>query len=169
MSKKPQKRTFRKKADIYKPQTLGCPYCGGKAILRQSQFLFGDNIKKNTSSHYYVCNNYPKCNTYIPCCQGNFAPYGKLANAHLRQRRTIAHRYIDLIVDNEIMFQRNVYSAISSKLNLTMENSHIRYSTDYSIEKIIGVLREILDNHHIEYDPYFIEELYHKPKLVAIA
>ncbi len=160
MSKKIQKRTFRKKNEMYKPQTLCCPYCGCKAILRPTGFLFGNKADTDVSTHYYACLNYPECNTYIPCYRGNFVPKGKLANAHLRYRRVVAHRYIDLIVKNGIMFQHNIYSAVASKLGISVENAHIRFSTDYSIEKTIEILREILDNHNVKYNLNGIESSY---------
>lgn len=152
MSKKIQKRKFKKKNEIYKPQTLGCPYCGGKAILRPVSYLFGDSINATSSEYYYVCTNYPSCNAYIPCQHGNFVPNGVLANPQLRNRRTVAHRYINLIVSNKIMPQKAVYYVISGKLGISEEKAHIRYATDHSIEQIIAILRQILDNHGIGYN-----------------
>ena len=55
MTKNPPKRTFRKKNKMYIPQTLYCPYCGGKAILRPVSYLFGDEVNPGSSEHYYVC------------------------------------------------------------------------------------------------------------------
>ena len=89
MTKNPPKRTFRKKNKMYIPQTLYCPYCGGKAILRPVSYLFGDEVNPGSSEHYYVCTNYPKCDAYIACYHGNFAPKGRLADAWLRHRRNV--------------------------------------------------------------------------------
>ena len=49
MTKNPPKRTFRKKNKMYIPQTLYCPYCGGKAILRPVSYLFGDEVNPGSS------------------------------------------------------------------------------------------------------------------------
>ncbi|MBQ1659753.1 MAG: hypothetical protein II059_07905, partial [Clostridia bacterium] len=49
MIKNPPKRTFRKKNKMYIPQTLYCPYCGGKAILRPVSYLFGDEVNPGSS------------------------------------------------------------------------------------------------------------------------
>ena len=60
------------------------------------------------------------------------------------------------------MLKKNIYPTIATKLGVSLENAHVRFSTNYSIEKMIGVLREILDNNGIEYvaeaiesSPYF--------------
>ena len=55
------------------------------------------------------------------------------------------------------MLQKNIYPTIASKLGVKTEDAHIRFSTDYSIEKSIAILREILDNNGIEYDKEEIE------------
>ena len=151
MSKKIQKRTFRKRSEVYKPQTLGCPYCGGKAILRPTEYLFEDHIYDRSASHYYVCNNYPRCNTYISCQHGNFAPNGTLADSWLRMRRIVAHRYIDLIASNRIMGHKSIYYLIAGKLGLAEHQAHIRFSNEKNIEDIIAILRQILDNNKIGY------------------
>ena len=59
MTKNPPKRTFRKKNKMYIPQALYCHCCSGKAILRPVSYLFGDDVNPGSSTHYYVCNNYP--------------------------------------------------------------------------------------------------------------
>ena len=141
MTKNPPKRTFRKKNKMYIPQTLYCPYCGGKAILRPVSYLFGDEVNPGSSEHYYVCTNYPECDAYIACYHGNFAPKGRLADAWL----------------NGIMMQKDIYPTIASKLGVSLENAHVRFSTNYSIEKIIAILREILDNNGVDYSDKQIE------------
>ena len=55
------------------------------------------------------------------------------------------------------MLQRNIYPTIASRLGVRLEEAHIRFSTDYSIEKIIAILREILDNNWVRYDVDSVE------------
>ena len=157
MTKKPPKRTFRKKNKMYIPKTLYCPYCGGKAILRPVSYLFGNDVNPGSSTYYYVCNNYPECDAYIACYHGNFEPKGRIADSWLRHRRNVAHRYIKLIVENHIMLQRNIYPTIASRLGIRLEEAHIRFSINYSIEKIIAILKEILDNNGVRYNENVVE------------
>ena len=55
------------------------------------------------------------------------------------------------------MLQKNIYHTIASKLGVSLENAHVRFSTNYSIEKIIAILREILDNNGVDYSDKQIE------------
>ena len=102
-------------------------------------------------------NNYPECDAYIACYHGNFEPKGKIADSWLRHRRNVAHRYIKLIVENHIMLQRNIYPTVASRLGVRLEEAHIRFSTNYSIEEIIAILKEILNNNRVEYDTEILE------------
>lgn len=157
MSKKLQKRTFRKRAEIYKPQVLSCPYCGGKAILRPTPYLFGDKTNEGSSDYYYVCTNYPECSAYIKCRKGTFEPMGFLADSWLRHMRNVAHRYIKIIAANRIMRQEFIYYLIAGKLGVREKYAHIRYSTNKNIEEIIKILKGVLDNNHVVYDPELVE------------
>ncbi len=75
----------------------------------------------------------------------------------LRHQRLVAHRYIDLITANRIMQKSAVYMVIATKLGVSLRNAHIRFSNDGNIEKIIAILREILDNNNVGYDRNKIE------------
>ena len=55
------------------------------------------------------------------------------------------------------MLQRNIYPTVASRLGVRLEEAHIRFSTNYSIEKIIAILREILDNNEVRYDEDVVE------------
>lgn len=55
------------------------------------------------------------------------------------------------------MLQRNIYPTVASHLGVRLEDAHIRFSTNYSIEKIIEILREILDNNGVRYDVDLVE------------
>ena len=55
------------------------------------------------------------------------------------------------------MLQKNVYPTIASRLGVRLEEAHIRFSTNYSIEKIIAILKEILDNNRVRYDVEVVE------------
>lgn len=156
MSKKIQKRTFKKRKESKIPKILSCPYCGEQAVIRHADYIFKENVSEN-APYYYVCKNYPDCDTYIKCQMGNFLPYGTLANRKLRQMRTVAHNYITLIVENDIMEYNAVYDLLASKRDVELKYAHLRYSTMYSIKETIAILREVLDNNGIEYNYKLIE------------
>ena len=110
-----------------------------------------DSVSPGSSKNYYVCSHYPDCDAYM-ACDDKFELKGRVANGWLRHQRLVAHRYINLITDSQIMPEKAVYMVISSKLGVSLRNAHIRFSNDGNIEKIIAILREILDNNNIGYD-----------------
>ena len=134
-----------------RPKSEICPYCGSKMIFRPAEYLFMDSVSPGSSKNYYVCSHYPDCDAYM-ACDDKFELKGRVANAWLRHQRLVAHRYINLITDSQIMLEKAVYMVISSKLGVSLRNAHIRFSNDGNIEKIIAILREILDNNSIGYD-----------------
>ena len=139
-----------------RPKSEICPYCGSKMIFRPAEYLFMDSVSPGSSKNYYVCSHYPDCDAYM-ACDDKFELKGRVANGWLRHQRLIAHRYINLITDSQIMLEKAVYMVISSKLGVSLRNAHIRFSNDGNIEKIIAILREILDNNNIGYDRNKIE------------
>lgn len=84
-----------------KKLTLMCPYCHGKADLQP-----GDRVWPNKGqSPLYVCENYPRCNSYVRCHEGTTRPLGTLADKRLRGLRKIAHDVFDPLwkaSDNEL-------------------------------------------------------------------
>ena len=110
-----------------------------------------DSVSPGSSKNYYVCSHYPDCDAYM-ACDDKFELKGRVANGWLRHQRLVAHRYIDLITANRIMQKSAVYMVIATKLGVSLRNAHIRFSNDGNIEKIIAILREILDNNSIGYD-----------------
>ena len=115
-----------------------------------------DSVSPGSSKNYYVCSHYPDCDAYM-ACDDKFELKGRVANGWLRHQRLVAHRYIDLITANRIMQKSAVYMVIATKLGVSLRNAHIRFSNDGNIEKIIAILREILDNNNIGYDRDKIE------------
>ena len=146
----------RRKRNRNRPKSEICPYCGSKMIFRPAEYLFMDSVSPGSSKNYYVCSHYPDCDAYM-ACDDKFELKGRVANGWLRHQRLVAHRYIDLITDSQIMPEKAVYMVISSKLGVSLRNAHIRFSNDGNIEKIIAILREILDNNNIGYDRNKIE------------
>ena len=141
----------KRKRNRNRPKSEICPYCGSKMIFRPAEYLFMDSVSPGSSKNYYVCSHYPDCDAYM-ACDDKFELKGRVANGWLRHQRLVAHRYIDLITDSQVMPEKAVYMVISSKLGVSLRNAHIRFSNDGNIEKIIAILREILDNNSIGYD-----------------
>ena len=67
-----------------KRKQIHCPYCGAKATLRPSSAVYGDAAK--TDGYLYVCDRYPKCDSYVGAHKKTKLPMGTLANGDLRGR-----------------------------------------------------------------------------------
>ena len=70
-----------------------CPYCGGVGQLRSGESVLPG---KGVTS-LWVCENYPKCDSYVRCHEGGDKPMGTLASRSLRRLRKRAHDLFDPI------------------------------------------------------------------------
>ena len=76
-----------------KRKTIHCPYCGAKATLHPSRYVYGDANKNN--GFVYACDRYPRCDSYVSAHQKSRLPMGTLANGDLRNKRIQAHKAFD--------------------------------------------------------------------------
>ena len=74
---------------------IRCPYCGSLASKRPASFIYGK--RANSDAYLYVCDKYPKCNSYVAAHKDNGLPMGTLANERLRRKRIAAHKSLDRI------------------------------------------------------------------------
>jgi ssDNA-binding Zn-finger/Zn-ribbon topoisomerase 1 len=72
-------------------EKLYCPYCGGLAVLRPAEYVYGER-NLNPDNYLYVCSGYPSCDSYIGVHKKSMRPMGTLANGDLRHKRIEAHR-----------------------------------------------------------------------------
>ena len=71
-----------------KKNKVYCPYCGAEARVRPASAVYGENTKaENADKYLYVCNRYPKCDSYVAAHKKTMLPMGSLANKELRQKR----------------------------------------------------------------------------------
>jgi len=67
-----------------------CPYCGSVATLKDSKIIYGKSY-----GNAFICNNFPKCNTFVGVHKATNKPLGTLANNELREFRKKAHSLFD--------------------------------------------------------------------------
>ena len=75
-------------------EKLYCPYCGGLAVLRPAEYVYGER-NLNPDNYLYVCSGYPSCDSYIGVHKKSMRPMGTLANGDLRHKRIEAHRALN--------------------------------------------------------------------------
>lgn len=94
---------------------LRCPFCNsGIAYLKDNAILYGGRSFGNS----YICQNYPKCDTYVGTHRGTNKPLGTLANAELRELRKKCHIKFDPIWECGKMKRKEAYRWLAKVMNL---------------------------------------------------
>ncbi len=118
-----------------KKKNIYCPYCGAKASLRPTSVVYGDAAK--TDGYLYVCDRYPKCDSYVGAHQRTKLPMGTLANGDLRHKRIEAHKAFDWMWKSGLMTKWQAYKWMQGKLALTDKQAHIAKFSEYMCDRLI--------------------------------
>lgn len=124
-----------------KKYDVKCPYCGASARLKPANFLFGKK-PEYTGKHYYVCGNFPKCDSYVAAHHADKRPMGFLANGKLRQKRKTAHIELNKFQHTSGMTKWAVYVWLAAKMGLNEEQTHIGKFTESQCDLAIRLCRE---------------------------
>lgn len=119
-----------------KKKQIHCPYCGAKASLRPASAVYG-TATKVPDSYLYVCDRYPRCDSYVGAHKRTKEPMGTLANGDLRNKRIQAHKAFDWMWKSGLMTKWQAYKWMQGKLALTDEQAHIAKFSEYSVTKQI--------------------------------
>lgn len=118
---------------------MRCPYCGGRALLRPSIYINNFRYKNNK---VWVCENYPRCNTYVSCHPNSDVPEGTLAREDLRRLRVKTHRSFDrLWKNNPNLTRRKAYEWLSEQLNIDLRFCHIGMFDYKTCRKVIDLCK----------------------------
>ena len=125
---------------------MKCPYCGGKAHLRDSSSVYHNF---NYKGKMYVCENFPKCDSYVGCHPNTTKPLGRMANKKLRTMKSKAHYYFDPLWKNRL-FARNkslshnrtkAYQWLAKQLDLPENKCHIGLFDVDMCRKVIQICK----------------------------
>jgi hypothetical protein len=111
---------------------ISCPYCNGMAKLQSANRIWPNK----GFSPLYICENYPRCDSYVRCHEGSDRPLGTLANKRLRGLRKTAHDLFDPLWqagDNPL--GRSLAYEVARKVMGQTEEFHIG-NLDASVPKI---------------------------------
>lgn len=129
-----------------KETTIYCPYCGAKATLHPASYVYGEAAK--TENMLYVCDRYPKCDSYVTAHQKTKKPMGTLANGDLRNKRIQAHKAFDWMWKSGLMTKWQAYKWMQGKLALSDKQAHIAKFSEYMCNQLIIACNEAYDNVH---------------------
>lgn len=127
-----------------KRKQIHCSYCGAKATLRPSSAVYGDAAK--TDGYLYVCDRYPKCDSYVGAHKKTKLPMGTLANGDLRNKRIQAHKAFDWMWKSGLMTKWQAYKWMQGKLDLSDEQAHIAMFSEYMCDRLIAECNKAYKN-----------------------
>lgn len=138
------KKRNHKIQNSHTPRQLRCPYCGAAVTIRSAAEIYDD---PTCTKELYVCNNYPRCNTYVGMHHGTRVPYGTMANGDLRNLRIKAHRKFDQIWQIGIMNRDNAYRWLADYFCVGLGDAHIGMLGEYNCKKLIEECDLMLERH----------------------
>lgn len=98
-----------------------CPYCES-----DSKLVTGLSIYPHRSDlaelSFYQC---APCEAYVGCHKGTTNALGRLANAELRQWKSIAHRVFDPIWRTGLIKRKEAYQALAREMGIEAKHCHI--------------------------------------------
>ena len=75
--------------------------------------------------YVWVCEHYPKCDSYVGCHSGTDIPLGTMAGPDLRAARMRAHKSFDWIWKTKKKTRHEAYAMLQEFLGLPPERAHI--------------------------------------------
>ena len=141
-------------------EELKCPYCGGKAHLRDASSIY-HNFKYR--GKMFVCENFPKCDSYVGCHPNTTKPLGRMANKKLRTMKSKAHEYFDPLWKKRVFARKKslsynrtkAYQWLAEQLDLPESKCHIGLFDVDMCRKVI----DVCSKKQIEEDIYINEPL----------
>jgi ssDNA-binding Zn-finger/Zn-ribbon topoisomerase 1 len=126
---------------ILKRNDIRCPNCGAKATLRPTSVVYGEADK--TDGFLYVCDRYPKCDSYVGAHRKTLEPMGTLADGNLRHKRILAHKSFDRLWKSGLMTKWQAYKWMQAKFGLSSEQAHIAKFSDFMCDQLIAMCDRI--------------------------
>ena len=141
-------------------EELKCPYCDGKAHLRDASSIYHSFKYKGKM---FVCENFPKCDSYVGCHPNTTKPLGRMANKKLRTMKSKAHEYFDPLWKKRVFARKKslsynrtkAYKWLAEQLELPESKCHIGLFDVDMCRKVI----DVCSKKQIEEDIYINEPL----------
>lgn len=121
--------------------TLNCPYCGGKATLKDSSLIY----RGTSHGNVYLCENHnDTCDAYVAVHKGDNLPLGTLANTQTRAARQKVHSIIDKLWKEYGFARSDVYKQLASYLGLKPTQCHIGHFDELQCASAISFTKQII-------------------------
>ena len=120
---------------------IKCPYCGSKAVISKGNKIYGGLFK--SSYNFWICENYPNCDSYVGCHGRTTTPLGSLANKNLRMWRKNAHTVFDTLWKTKGFSREYAYKWLAKKMAIKPENCHIGQFDADQCKEVIKISKVI--------------------------
>lgn len=130
-----------------KKQKIYCPYCGAEAKLRPASVVYKENTIDETA-YLFVCDRYPKCDSYVNAHRDSKRPMGTLANSELRNRRILAHHALAKMWEKGVMSKEQAYKWLQVQFGLDKDHAHIGLFNEYMCDRVIDKCNEVCNRLH---------------------
>ena len=119
---------------------MKCPYCKGQAVFNyDNRIVYGSKGEPEWGG-IWVCEHYPKCDSYVGCHKGTHTPLGKMADKETRQARVKAHNAFDKLWRNGEMTRHEAYEWLQKILSIKKSKAHIALFSKERCNKLIEII-----------------------------
>lgn len=114
-------------------QAPTCPYCQAASECVDGTVIY-PHRPDLAEKKFWRC---APCDAYVGCHDGTPEPFGRLANAELRQAKTKAHIAFDPIWRTGRMTRSDAYRWLAEKLGISIDECHIGMFDVEQCEKVV--------------------------------
>ena len=100
---------------------MECPYCKETVKITTGKEIYPHRLDLY-SKNFYQCKN---CDARVGCHNGTTKPLGRLANAELREAKSMAHKAFDPIWRFGNKSRKAVYAWLAKELKIDKHKCHI--------------------------------------------
>ena len=98
-----------------------CPYCQKISRLESTKKIY-HGVDYGLA---YICQDYPKCDSYVGVHEGTRKSKGSMANGELRNLRKKVHRNFDPFWDKRGGSRNRSYTWLANSMRIPKEMCHI--------------------------------------------
>ena len=118
-------------------EIMNCPYCGKQAELKDSSIIYGRSY-----GLVYICQDFPKCDSFVGVHKGTHTPLGRMANKELREWKKLAHFYFDGAWKRAKVSRDRAYRTLAVKMGLPIEKAHIGMFDVEQCKRVVEIFKQ---------------------------
>jgi hypothetical protein len=121
---------------------MKCPYCKGQVKYHRDTRIIYGNKANPVWGGVWICENYPKCDSYVGCHKGTTEPLGRMADKELRKYKVLAHNEFDKLWKQGDYTRAEAYKIMQKLMCLPEHKAHIGLFTVKKCKQLINKLEQ---------------------------